>query len=114
MQIWEEVRLGFEAGTKIEQACREAIWISAEHGSCVVRFVFNGVDMSVVSDENPSEEKIQAYVSEYQKKLETLKNKNIKDAIHVIQSLLGIAVVRSLTSAEVRKFEEMLSYLTNF
>jgi hypothetical protein len=113
MQIWEEVKLEFEAGTNIDQACREAMWISAEHDSCIVKFMFNGVDMSVVSDENPSEEKIQAYVSEYWKKLETLKNKNIKDAIHVIQSLLGIAAVRPLTSVEVNRFEEMLSYLTN-
>jgi len=70
--------------------------------------------MNVVSTESPSEEKIQAYVSEYWKRLKTLKNKNIKDAIHVIQSLLGIAAVRSLTSAEVSRFEEMLSYLTNW
>jgi poly(3-hydroxyalkanoate) synthetase len=117
MQIWSEVRLEFMAGTDIEQACREAMWISAEHNSCVVKFMFNGVNMDVVSyedpNEYPSEEKIQAYVSEYRKKLETLKNRNIKNAIHEIQSLLGIAAVRSLTSTEVNRFEEMLSYLTN-
>ena len=113
MKKWKEVGLEFDAGTNIDQACREAMWISAEHDSCIVRFRFNGVDMNVVSTESPSEEKIQACVSEYWEKLEALKNKNVKDAIHVIQSLLGIAAVRSLTSAEVSRFEEMLSYLTN-
>jgi hypothetical protein len=113
MQIWEEVKLKFVTGTNIDQACREAMQVSAEHDSCIVKFRFNGVDMSVISDENPSEEKIQAYVSEYRKKLGALKNENTKDAIHVIQSLLGIAAVRPLTAVEVNRFEEMLSYLTN-
>ena len=36
-----------------------------------------------------------------------------KDAIYIIQSLLGIASVRALTASEIEYFEKMLSYLTN-